>query len=124
ARLHLLEAERQRAIDEAALDRLPREEKRRGAGRAVVIDVDDRDSGQAELVERPLAVSRIAVAVAGVGLLDVLVRDARVRKRLLPRLLGPVRVVALLGAGLLELGHPDPDHVRLAAQVSAPPTFG
>ena len=116
ARLHLLEAERQRAVGEAALDRLAGQEQRRGAGRAVVVDVDDRDPGQAELVERPLAVGRVAVAVAGVGLLDVLVGDAGVGERLLPRLLGPVRVVALLGAGLLELGHPDPDHERAVAQ--------
>ena len=33
-----------------------------------------------------------------------------------PGLLGPVRVVALLGAGLLELGHADPDHERAVAQ--------
>src|SRR4029077_18130699 len=72
------------------------------------------------LVERPLAVGRVAVAVAGVGLLDVLVGNASVGERLLPRLLGPVRVVALLGAGLLELGHPDPDHERPLAQSSAP----
>ena len=84
ARLHLLEAERERAVDEAALDRLAGQEQRRGAGRAVVVDVDDRDPGEAELVERALAVGRVAVAVAGVGLLDVLVGDARVGERLLP----------------------------------------
>ena len=130
ARLHLLEAEREGAVDEAALDRLAGQEQRRGAGRAVVVDVDDRDPGQAELVERPLAVGRVAVAVAGVGLLDVLVGDAGVGERLLPRLLGPVGVVALLGAGLLELGHPDPDHERAVAQSlllafgAAPAAFG
>ena len=117
ARLHLLEAERERAVDEAALDRLAGEEQRRGAGRAVVVDVDDRDPGQAELVERALAVGRVAVAVAGVGLLDVLVGDAGVGERLLPRLFGPVGVVALLGPGLLELGHADPDHERPVAQI-------
>ncbi len=121
ARLHLLEAERQRAVGDPALDRLAGQEQRRGAGRAVVVDVDDRDPGQAELVERPLAVGRVAVAVAGVGLLDVLVGNAGVGERLLPRLLGPVRVVALLGAGLLELGHPDPDDERAVAQLLAPP---
>ena len=80
AGLHLLEAERQGAVDEAALDRLARQEQRRGAGRAVVVDVDDRDAGEAELVERPLAVGRVAVAVAGEGLLDVGRRGCRRRR--------------------------------------------
>ena len=79
ARLHLLEADRHRAVGEAALDRLAGQEQRRGAGRAVVVDVDDRDPGQAQLVERPLAVGRVAVAVAGVGLLDVARRGCRRR---------------------------------------------
>src|SRR5882672_1451073 len=69
-----------------------------------------------EQVERPLAVGRVAVAVAGVGLLDVRIGNAGVGERLGPRLFGPVGVVALLGTGLLELGHPDPDHERAVAQ--------
>ena len=109
AGLHLLEADRERAVGDAALDRLAREEERGRAGRAVVVDVDDRDAGQAELVERALAVGRVAVAVARVGLLDVVVGDAGVGERLLARLLRPVGVVALLGAGLVELGHADAD---------------
>jgi hypothetical protein len=117
ARLHLLETQRQGAVDEAALDRLAGQEQRRGAGRAVVVDVDDGDPGQAELVERPLAVGRVAVAVARVGLLDVRVGNAGIGERLLPRLLGPVGIVALLGAGLLELGHADTDDERAVAQL-------
>ena len=83
ARLHLLEADRERAVDQPALDGLSSQEQRRGAGRAVVVDVDDRDPGEAQLVESALAVGRVAVAVAGVGLLDVLVGDASIGERLL-----------------------------------------
>ena len=95
-------------------DRLAGEEERRGAGRAVVVHVHDRDPGEAEPIEGALAVGRVAVAVAGVGLLDVVVGDPGVGERLLPGLLGPVGVVAVLGARLVELGHADADHIRCA----------
>ena len=60
-----------------AADRLGGEVERGRAGRAVVVDVDDRDAGHAELVDRALARGRLAVHVADVGLLDSLVGDAR-----------------------------------------------
>ena len=82
AALHLLEADRQRASTQPALDRLARQEQRARAGRAVVVDVDDRDPGQAELVDRALTVGRVAVDVADVGLLDRVVGDAGVGERL------------------------------------------
>ena len=50
-------------------DRLARQEQRGRAGRAVVVDVDDRDAGHADLVQRLLAAGRVAVDVAGIGLL-------------------------------------------------------
>ena len=52
AALHLLEAERQHALGGAGLDGLARQAQRRRPGRAVVVDVDDRDAGQADAVER------------------------------------------------------------------------
>src|SRR3954465_1021658 len=115
AALHLLEAQRERAVDQLALDRLAREEQRARAGRAVVVDVDDGDAGEAEAVDRPLPVGRVAVAVADVGLLDLVVGDAGVLEGLAPRLLRPVGVVALLGPRLVELGHADPDDERALA---------
>src|SRR6185369_5133399 len=63
ALLHLLEAEREDAVGEAALDELLRHEERRRAGRAVVVHVVDGDAGAAELVDSALAAGRIAEAV-------------------------------------------------------------
>ena len=70
ALLHLLEADREHALGRAARDRLAREVQRRRAGRAVVVHVDDRDAGEADLVDRRLAAGGVAVDVAGEGLLD------------------------------------------------------
>ena len=65
--------------------------------------------GEAELVERALPGGRIAVAVADGRLLDVVVVDPGVGQRLGAGLLRHVRVVPVLRAGLLELGHADTD---------------
>jgi hypothetical protein len=46
-----------------------------GPGGAVVVDVVDGDAGVAELVESPLAASRIPVHVADDGLLNLRVAD-------------------------------------------------
>src|SRR5204863_2841244 len=54
ARLHLLEAERERTFDGAAIDRLAREEQRARPGRAIVVEVEDRDAGEAYAVHRRL----------------------------------------------------------------------
>src|SRR5581483_1195884 len=86
---------------------------RAGARRAVVVDVDDRDAGEAELVDGLLTGGGVAVAVGGDGLLDLGVIDARVVERLRPRLLHHVGVVPLAPAGLLELGHADADDEHL-----------
>ena len=92
----------------------PRRKVQRGrAGRAVVVDVEDRDAGHAQLVDRPLARGRLTVAVADVALLDLAVVDARVRERLGAGLLRHVRVVPVPAARLLELRHADADDVDL-----------
>ena len=57
------------ALGDAALDRLLREHERGRAGRAVVVHVEDRDAGEAELVDGALAARRVAVDVADVRLL-------------------------------------------------------
>ena len=80
ARRHLLEAHGERAIDGPGRHRLPGEEQRRRAGRAVVVDVDDRDAGHADTVERLLPGRRVAVDVAGVRLLHVAVRGCGRRR--------------------------------------------
>ena len=104
ARAHLLEAEHQHAVGGAAGDRLARQEQRGRAGRAVVVDVDDRDAGHADLVQRLLAAGGVAVDVAGVGLLDVVVADAGVVQRL-ARGQGAHLVVRRAGARLGERDH-------------------
>ena len=78
ALLHLLEADDEHALGDAALDRLLAEHQRGRAGRAVVVHVEDRDAGEPDLVDRALAARAVAVDVAGVRLLDVVVRDLRV----------------------------------------------
>ena len=78
ALLHLLETEREHALVHAARDRLIRQIQRGRAGRAVVVDVVDRDAGQPELVDGALAAGRLAVDVADEGLLD---RCRRARRR-------------------------------------------
>ena len=124
AHLHLLEAKRQRAVGEAALHRLTRHVQGGRAGRAVVVDVHDRDPGEAEAVDGALPRRRLAVAVTDVRLLDRVVGGACVLQRLGAGLLRPIGIVTLLRAGLVELRHADADdvgplwcHVLLSAQL-------
>ena len=113
-RLHLLEAERDRAVGEPAANRLRGKVQRGRSGRAVVVDVDDRDSAEAQLVERPLTRRRLAVDVTDVALLDRGVVDAGVLERLGAGLTRHVRVVPVLPAArLFELRHPHADDIDL-----------
>ena len=52
----------------------------RGAGRAVVVHVVNGDLGHAKLVEDALAAGAVTEAVAGDGLVDVIVIDLGVEK--------------------------------------------
>src|SRR5262249_54049899 len=84
-----------------------------GAAPAVVVDVDDRDTGHAYAVEHLLAACRVAVGIAGEGLLHELVADAGVLQR---GLRGPLSddVIGLSLAGRREQHHADPGDSRLA----------
>lgn len=77
---HLLEADRQHAIRRPAFDRLPRKVERGRSGRAIVVHVDDRNTGAADSIERRLARSRNGVDIAGISLLDLLIADAGFRR--------------------------------------------
>ncbi|MNT21460.1 hypothetical protein D3C72_1568000 [compost metagenome] len=81
AGLHLLEAERQHAVGIAQRHGLAGEVQRGGTRRAVVVDVDDGNAGEAHLVQRGLAAGGVAVDVPRVSLLDQLVADAGVGQR-------------------------------------------
>jgi hypothetical protein len=110
AALHLLEAERQDAVREAAADRAGGEVERGRAGGAVVVHVRDRESGHAELVHGALASGRLAVDVPDVRLLDLVEVDAGIGQGGGARLAGHVGVVPPLATtGLLEPRHPDTD---------------
>ena len=81
AGFHLLETERQYTFGGTALDRLPGKKECRRAGRAVVVDIDDRDAGHAYRVKRALSAGRVAIYVAHICLLHLTVVDARVGQR-------------------------------------------
>jgi hypothetical protein len=112
ALLHLLEAERQHALVDPERDRLPAEIERGGAGRAVVVDVVDRDPGHAEAVHRALTVGAHAVHVADEGLLDPVVRNPGHLER---RRAGFLRQIHEIAVAALELRHADPDHANVPA---------
>src|SRR3546814_15676776 len=99
---HLLEADRQHAVRRAAFDRLPREPERGRSGRAIIVDVDDRDAGAADPVERRLAGGRIGIDIAGIGLLDLIITDAGIGEREADRLFG--HHVPILPLPPLEIG--------------------
>src|SRR5690349_14162696 len=78
AALHLLESDGERTVDQSAPDCVAGEEKRARAGRAVVVNVDNRDPGQPEFIDGPLTIGRVAVYVASKGLFDQVVRNMSV----------------------------------------------
>ena len=79
-RLHLLKPTNKHNIRKPALHHLPRQVQTRGARRAGIVGVVDRDAGHSELVEDPLAGGRVAVAVAGDAGVDVVVGDLGVQQ--------------------------------------------
>src|SRR6266480_5079727 len=118
ALLHLLEAEGEDAVSEAALDELLAHEESCGAGGAVVVDVVDGDARETELVDRALPAGGLTVDVTDDGLFDLRVRNSGVFEGLRAGLLRHVGVVPGLRARLLELGHADTDNVDFAAHAA------
>ena len=123
---HLLETERQGAVDRAALDRLARQEQGAGPRRAVVVDVDDRDARHAGLVDGALTRTALAENIADVGLLDLVVGDPAILEGQAGRRATHDVVVFAL-ARLGERDHPDPRdqhfalrsrHLRLSVDVA------
>ena len=107
ARLHLLEANGECAFDDARLDGLSGQPQRGRATRAVVVDVDNRNSGHTRAVDGALATRRIPVHVAGVGLPDLVESDSGVRECVDNGLRAHL-VVVLAAPWLRERDHSDP----------------
>ncbi|MNF84210.1 hypothetical protein D3C84_665600 [compost metagenome] len=117
--VHLLEAEGQGAVHRAACHGLAGQEQCRGAGGAVVVDVDQRDAGHADPVQGFLPARGVAVDVAGIGLLDVTEVQAGIGQGLANRLFAH-DVVGLVGARLLERDHADAGNEYFLAHGSFP----
>jgi hypothetical protein len=83
---HLLEAQREDAIGKTAFDQPSCQVQRRGASRAVVVDVDDRNTRHADVVDRPLPGPGVAVAEPDETGLDVVEVDPRIKEGLLTSL--------------------------------------
>src|SRR3972149_1387555 len=117
--LHLLEAKGQNAVRDPTRYELLAEEERGRTRRAVVVDVVHRDAREPQSVDAALAARRLPVHIPDNSLLNLLIRDARVLKRLRPGLLRHVGVVPGAGPWLLELGHSNTDHVHFAGHLSS-----
>ncbi len=61
----LVEADRQRDLGGAGLDRLGARQDRTAGGAAAVVDADERDAGQAELADERRGVAAVAAAAGG-----------------------------------------------------------
>ncbi|MDT4838661.1 hypothetical protein FQZ97_724230 [compost metagenome] len=125
AGLHLLEAQRQGAIDLAALHGGTGQVQGSGAGGAVVVDVDYRDTGAAHFVESGLAAGGVTVYVAGERHLYLVVAQAGILQRQAHGF-GAHVGVARAGARLGEGDHADAGndnflaHARCSCSNAAP----
>ena len=111
---HLLEAHGHHALGDAAFHQLLGQHQGGGAGGTVVIDVVDRNAGQAELIHGPLARGAFPVDIADHGLFDQVVGDAGVFQRLLAGRLGH-HVIVGAAARFGKLGHTVADYANLAS---------
>ena len=82
SRKHLLKAHNHHAVCHSMLDHVPRHMQACRAGGAVIVDIVDWDLRHAELIEYPLAAGRVAIAVAGDSLVDIVVVDLGVQEGL------------------------------------------
>ncbi|MNN04654.1 hypothetical protein D3C81_1173840 [compost metagenome] len=125
AGLHLLEAQRQGAIDLAALHGGTGQVQGSGAGGAVVVDVDHRDTGAAHFVQGSLAAGGVTVDIAGEGHLYLVVAQTGIFQRQAHGFgahVGVARARARFGEG----DHADPGnddflaHARCSCSNAAP----
>ncbi|MNL17264.1 hypothetical protein D3C87_1383480 [compost metagenome] len=119
AGLHLLETERQRAVDRTAFHSLAREEQCARASGAVVVDVDYRDAAHAHFIKSGLAAGGVAVDVTGIGLLNQFVIQTRILQGQANRL-GAHFDVSATGARLDERDHADAGNVRFLRHCCSP----
>lgn len=104
SRHHLLEAHHKDTIRTTMTYNISCQMKTRGAGRAVIVDVVNRDLCHAELIEYSLATGGIAVAVAGYTLVYIVVVDLRIQHGLDASLKTKLGVIDF-SARFNELGH-------------------
>ncbi|MNN50115.1 hypothetical protein D3C81_1646880 [compost metagenome] len=123
ARVHLFETEGQGAVHRAALYRLARQEQGGGTGGTVVVDVEYRNAGHADAVQGFLAAGGVAVAIAGIGLLDIGKVQPGIGQGQADRLFAH-HVIRIAGARLLELDHADAGDEYLVAHFISPGEFG
>ncbi|MNO59511.1 hypothetical protein D3C76_501000 [compost metagenome] len=125
AGLHLLETEGKGAIDLAALHGGTGQVQGGGAGGAVVVDVDHRDTGAAHFVQGGLATGGVTVDIAGEGHLYLVVAQAGILQRQAHGF-GAHVGVARAGARFGEGDHADPGnddflaHARCSCSNAAP----
>ncbi|MNV05203.1 hypothetical protein D3C71_955300 [compost metagenome] len=118
AGLHLLEAQRQGALDLTAGHGGAGQIQGSRTGGAVVVDVDHRNTGQADLVQGGLATGGIAEHVAGEGHLDLVVANTGVLQRKAQGLCAHFGV-GRAGARLAERNHADAGNDNFVAHVFA-----
>jgi hypothetical protein len=92
---HLLKANNKHAVRGAVGNHVPAHVETSGSGRTVVVDVVDRDTGHAELVENALSTRRVAITVACYALVDVVVVDVCIEHSLHASLEAELRVIDL-----------------------------
>lgn len=80
SRKHLFKAHNHHTIRHSMLDHVPRHMQACRAGGAVVVDIVDWDLRHAKLIEDTLAAGRVAIAVAGDPLVDIVVVDLGVKE--------------------------------------------
>ena len=92
----MLEPDSKGAIDNAGFNGLPRQEQGGGAGGAVVVDIDNRNAGHPDFIQNTLSAGAVAVDIARIGLLDLVIFDARIFQRHVDRLGAHDRIILIL----------------------------
>ncbi|MNZ76040.1 hypothetical protein D3C78_945340 [compost metagenome] len=112
--LHLLEAQRQHTLGLAALHGSTGQVQRGGASGAIVVDVDDRDTGATDFIQGGLAAGGVTVDIAGECHLHLGIVNAGILERQ-ARCLRPHVGVTRARTGLGERDHADPGYHHFVA---------